>query len=126
MKVHIVATVTALALITSCGSSLTDRQLDSAIGTWSNQLGLLQESPAVWERRIDEACTKGVWRKNVVVELATRYVDEDAGLSIGSADTDPVSIERAADALWIITIQVCRELFPPDAIDQGPPFLGEE
>ncbi len=43
-----------------------------------------------------------------------------------AADSGPVSIGAAADTLWIITIQLRRDLFPPEAIDQGPPFFGEE
>jgi len=104
---------------------MTDEALRQAYLTWVNMLGLRQLDPAVWRSRLSEACTLGVWNKTVAVDLATRYIAEDAALSANSPGQQSPSVEDAADALWIMAVQpgVCRDRFPAAAIDEGPPFL---
>ena len=105
---------------------MTDEALLPVYSTWVNMLGLRQlDPPAVWRVRLSEACTLGVWNKTVAVDLATRYIAEDASLSARIPELGPAPVEDAADALWLMAVQpgVCRDTYPAAAIDAGPPFL---
>ncbi len=112
---------------TTFPADVSDATLRSVSSTWVNMTGLRQLDPAVWRRRLDEACTQGVWDKTVAVELATKYIAEDeaAFLSGRTPDQAPTTVEDAADALWLMALQVCRDTFPADAIEAGPPFNSE-
>ncbi|GBE20672.1 MAG TPA: hypothetical protein ENH00_03195 [Actinobacteria bacterium] len=101
---------------------MTDEALRSVSSTWVNMLGLRQLDPAVWRRRLSEACTLGVWNKTVAVDLAGRYIAVDASVSPRTPDEGPPTVEDGADALWLMALQVCRDRFAADAIDAGPPF----
>jgi len=104
---------------------MTDEALLPVYSTWVNMLGLRQLDPAIWRSRLSEACTLGVWNKTVAVDLATRYIAEDASLSARTPEQGPPSVEDAADALWLMAVQpgVCRDRYPAAAIEAGPPFL---
>jgi len=104
---------------------MTDEALFPAYSTWVNMLGLRQLDPAVWRSRLSEACTLGVWDKTVAVDLATRYIAEDASLAARTPGQGPPSVEDAADALWLMAVQpgVCKDRYPAAAIEAGPPFL---
>jgi hypothetical protein len=109
-------TQTAMTLVVS------DELLGSVTATWVNMLGLDQQDPDIWRSRLNQACTLGVWDKTVAVSLATRYIDEDIPTSVRSEAMGPPSVENAANALWLMAIQVCRDKFPDEAIAAGPPF----
>lgn len=103
-------------------SDIEDSALGPVMATWVNMLGLNQQDPDIWRSRLYEACTLGVWDKSVAVDLATRYIDEDASTSVRSEAMGPPSVENAANALWLMATQVCRDNFPDEAIAAGPPF----
>ncbi len=99
-------------------------ELRTVYSTWINQLGLVQDDPIIWHTRLVEACTEGVWDPEVALSLADRYMSEDASLT---ADPDASSkgptTEEAANALWTMAVQSCRERFPEAALKEGPPFM---
>jgi len=103
-------------------SDIEDSALGPVMATWVNMLGLNQQDPDIWRSRLYEACTLGVWDKSVAVDLATRYIDEDASTSVRSEAMGPPSVENAANALWLMATQVCRDNFPDEAIAAGPLF----
>lgn len=102
-------------------AGVSDEKIETVVGTWVNQLGLAQTDPHVWRERLTDACTEGVWTPDVAFELADRYVAEDQETSAGGDDAAPPSTEMAANAIWTMAAQVCRDSFPPGAIDAGPP-----
>ena len=92
---------------------------------WEAQTGLRPASQApgapppedVWQSRIRAACDAPIWEQDGAQRLAEQYVAEDGG------NTQSIRLlEDAAESLWLIAIQVCRENFPQDAIDRGPRF----
>ncbi|NOY56224.1 MAG: hypothetical protein GXP34_09590 [Actinobacteria bacterium] len=101
---------------------MTDEALFPVYSTWVNMLGLRQLDPAVWRRRLSEACTLGVWDKTVAVDLATRYIAEDASLAARTPGQEPPSVEDAADALWLMALQVCRDRYPAETTIDDLPF----
>ena len=119
--------VGVLLLLAGCGDStpeleLDDEQLVQAIGTWTNQLGLLQTDPDVWRPRLVRACTEGVWEPDVAVALAEEFIGEDMELSVRAGGDTP-RVEEGAQALWSIAVNVCRDSFPADELQKGPPFF---
>ena len=92
---------------------------------WEAQTGLRPASQTlgapppeeVWQLRIRAACDAPIWEQDAAQRLAEQYVSEDGG------DTSSVKLlEAAAESLWLIAIQVCRDDFPQEAIDRGPRF----
>ena len=74
-------------------------------------------SELVWQSRIRAACEAPIWEQDAARGLAEQYVAEDGG------DTASIRlVEDAAESLWLIAIQVCRDDFPQTAIDRGPRF----
>lgn len=117
--------VGVLVIATACsqGSSLdvTDEELRPAVGTWVNTTGLLEDDADLWRQRLSEACDQGVWDDDIAGRLADRYVDDDLDAAMeGVSDSEELR-GRAAQALWIMAVQVCREDFPEGEIEQGPP-----
>lgn len=102
-------------------AGVSDEEIKTVAATWVNQLGLAQTDPHVWRDRLTEACNDGVWNPDIAFELADRYVAEDQETYPGGDDATPPSTEEAANALWTMAAQVCRDSFPPGAIDAGPP-----
>jgi len=71
----------------------------------------------VWQFRIRAACEAPIWEQDAARRLGEQYVAEDGG------DTASIRlVEDAAESLWLIAIQVCRDDFPQAAIDRGPRF----
>ncbi len=82
-------------------SPWTDEDVMNAMGIWVNQLGLIRDDPDVWRDRLTEICTAG----NAVGEttgelgdLALRYIEEDAEVSVRADGTLP-HVEEAIIAL---------------------------
>ena len=120
----ILGLVTPLAAC-SGGASLdvTDEELRPAVLTWVNTTGLVKEDADLWRERLTEACDQGVWDDEVAERLIHRYVDEDLDAAMeGVSDSEELR-ERAAQALWIMAVQVCRDDFPEGEIEEGPPGL---
>lgn len=104
--------------------ALFDFPVGALIG-WEAQTGLRPASQApgapppddVWQSRIRAACDAPIWEQNEAQRLAEQYVAEDGG------DAESFRLlESAAESLWLIAIQVCREDFSQEAIDRGPRF----
>jgi hypothetical protein len=102
-------------------ADVSDEEIETAAGTWVNQLGLVQTDPGVWRDRLIDACTAGVWNPDVAFELADRYLAEDSAIFAAGDDATLPATAEATDALWTMTAQVCRDSFPAGAIDAGPP-----
>lgn len=116
-----------MVLVTGCTASsgvladVNDEEIESVAGTWVNQLGLMQTDPNLWRDRLADACTEGVWDPDVAFELADRYVTEDRETFAGGDDAALPAPAEAADTLWTMAVQVCRDSFPAGTIDAGPP-----
>ena len=120
-----------LVSIAACSSSTTtgivdgvsDEHLIRQASVWTNMLGLEQSDPVVWRERFERACSEGVWDTPVATQLAQEFIDQDeAILGIGGLGF-PHSVENGAQAMWIMTVEVCRDAFPAGEIEEGPPFL---
>ena len=114
-----------LAVVSGCSETtlldVTDEELRPAVVTWVNQTGLVEDDSAVWRERLSEACDQGVWDDDVAGHLADRYVDDDLDLAMeGVSDSNDLRA-RAAQALWIMAVQVCGDEFPDGEIEEGPP-----
>lgn len=102
-------------------ADVSDQEIENVAGNWVNQLGLMQIDPNVWRDRLTEACTEGVWDSDVAFELADRYLAADREAFAGADDTALPATVEAADAVWTMAVQVCRDSFPAGTIDAGPP-----
>jgi hypothetical protein len=89
--------------------------------TWVNQTGLVRADTGVWRVRLGEACAQGVWNDDVALRLADLYVARDVELAMEGVEDGPKLRERAAEALWIMAVQVCGDDFPEGEIEEGPP-----
>ena len=116
-----------LIVVSGCSQAslldVTDEVLRPAVVTWVNGTGLVEDDPAVWRQRLTAACDQGVWEDDVAERLADRYVDEDLDVAMESVSDGPELRERAAQTLWIMSVQVCGDGFPEGEIDEGPPGL---
>ncbi len=119
------ASFLVLVLVAGCSDAITldvtDEQLRPTIVTWVVQTGLIEDDPEVWRVRLGEACAQGVWDEDVAVQLADRYVTEDLSTAMEGVEDGPDLRHRAAQALWIMAVQVCSEDFPEGEIEEGPP-----
>ena len=100
-----------------------DGTLRTVYATWINLVGLVRDDPEVWRARLEEACSQGVWDRDVAITLAERNVDADTrstGATVGDPTPSP-STDTAADALWLMAVQRCRDL-SLTAPSEGPPF----
>lgn len=123
--------ILGLMMVTAgCGDSsgsepskieIADEQLIPQISTWVNNLGLAQTDPVVWRQRLERACTEGVWEREVARRLAQEFINEDQVVSVRAEGLDPPSVEDGAQSLWIMAVNVCRDLFPNGEIEDGPP-----
>lgn len=127
---RLLAAVAMLMLVAGCASSssavladVSDDEIESVAVTWVNQLGLTQTDSNVWRDRLTAACTEGVWDPDVAFELADQYLVEDRETFAGVDDAAPPTTAEAADTLWTMAVQVCRDAFPPGTIDAGPPSV---
>ncbi|MCP3934325.1 MAG: hypothetical protein GY708_03015 [Actinomycetia bacterium] len=96
-------------------------QLPAAIPTWVNQLGLNQSDPEVWSDRLEQACVQSVWDHEVAIRLAAEFIEQDLTESVRAPGLGEPTDREGAQALWLMAAQVCRDSFPPEAIETGPP-----
>ncbi|NNC75664.1 MAG: hypothetical protein HKN93_09165 [Acidimicrobiia bacterium] len=103
---------------------MTIGDLENVKITWINILGIDQPSAVVWQNRVDRACVDGVWNDEVLFGLSAEFFEADieAGLSRAAGGSTPTATD-AADALWLIAVQLCRDRFPDDSIELGPPSV---
>lgn len=114
-----------LVVVSGCSQApmldVTGEELRPAVVMWVNGTGLVEDDPAVWRQLLTEACDQGVWEDGVAERLANRYVDEDLDVAMEGVSDGPELLERAAQTLWIMSVQVCGDEFPEGEIDEGPP-----
>lgn len=102
---------------------LDDARLAEAKLTWRNQTGL-DSSTAVWQQRIESACSEGVWDTQVAVRLADDFLTIDSeGLGWSEIDIETAA-KGAANTIWVFALQSCHSEFPGEAVETGPPFKG--
>lgn len=128
---RLLTAIAILALVAGCSSGsssvladVSDQEIEDAAATWVNQLGLVRTDPNEWRDRLTDSCTEGVWDPDVAFELADRYLAEDRETLAGN-DAPPTATE-AADTLWVMAAQVCRDSFPAGSIDAGPPSMVDD
>jgi hypothetical protein len=122
-----IACVLLVVVVSACSEpatlEVTDEELRPVVVTWVNSTGLVEDDADVWRQRLTEACDQGVWDDEVAAQLADRYVDDDLDVAMeGVSDGDELRA-RAAQALWIMAVQVCGDDFPEAEIEEGPPGL---
>ncbi len=125
--------LTIVALAAGCGSSDDVATPDPAsesttivlaklppniLLNWVNQTGLEGPDEAGWAARLTRACGQPVWEGDNAETLAAEFLEEDGG-----DPTSPSNARAAAQALWVMAINYCRDDAPQEAIDQGPPGL---
>ncbi len=115
------AEIEALVREWEAASARIDEEFEQHALTWVNTLGLAQTDAGVWRGRLATACVEGVWEPEVARRLAAEYIAEDLAVSIRAEGTGAPDVHDAAQALWIMAIQVCRDSFPPGA---SPPGAG--
>ena len=103
----------------------------TTIPIWWNAIGLVRRDHQIWTERLSEACTLGVWDRNVAEELAARYITEDEPVAHVDTEKNPPSLYDAAQALRSMAAQVCGDAFPPGELtadssgaDWGPLAVG--
>ncbi|MDK1011132.1 MAG: hypothetical protein QGM46_09515 [Actinomycetota bacterium] len=104
---NVVTTTTAL--------SAEDIRLSNAASVWVNQLGLVQDDPEEWRRRLEAICDVGYGpsqSSTPMLDLARDFIDMDTDLSVRSDGSLP-SPEEAAESLWMIVAdpRSCPERF---------------
>ncbi len=113
------------AIVVGCADGatldLTDEEVRPRIVDWVNQTGLVRDDAEVWRARLGEACSQGVWDEDVAARLADLYVDQDIAVAMKGVEDGPELRDRAAQALWIMAVQVCADDFPAGEIEEGPP-----
>ncbi|MEX2655181.1 MAG: hypothetical protein WD532_09170 [Acidimicrobiia bacterium] len=96
--------------------------VERVVPTWINQTGLAS-SVETWQERLPQVCSQAgrdtPILDDLLVDFATGYITEDIAAGLGQGD--PADPAQAADALWLMAVEVCRELFPPGATAAGPP-----
>ncbi|MBS1265017.1 MAG: hypothetical protein MAG471_00845 [Acidimicrobiaceae bacterium] len=92
-----------------------DHAAEAAVVNWVNMTGLWSEAD-LWSIRLAELCETDPWEHETAERYAEQYLTEDGG-----------SVDRLKDAsttVWLNAITACRDRFPPEAIEKGPPGLG--
>jgi len=113
----------------ACGGSpgseieITDEELAIQVPNWPNQVGLGQTDHDVWRERLQRACAEGVWDHEAAEGLAMEFIEEDMPLSLRGDASVPDTADGAM-ALWLMARNACGELFPAEALEQGPPGRG--
>ena len=102
---------------------VSEEHLIRQASVWTNMLGLEQSDPVLWRERFERACSEGVWDPLVATQLAEEFIDEDMTILGVRGLGFPISVEDGAQALWIMTVEVCRDAFPAGEIEEGPPFF---
>ena len=96
--------------------------IERVVPTWINQTGLAS-SVETWQERLPQVCSQAGLDTplfdDLLFDLATGYITEDT--AEGLAQGVPADPLQAADALWLMAVEVCPELFPPGARAEGPP-----
>ena len=117
-------------LVAACGGTdgtetdvleLDDATILEATRTWANQLGLAETDVDLWRERLQRACRDGVWVDEVARDLAAEFIAADLAKSVRDESRSDPTVGEGAQALWLMSVQVCRDAFPPEAIEAGPP-----
>ena len=109
------------ALLAGCGDSgeppplaLDSQQLQTIAATGANMTGL-ELSEQEWRAVAERACAEGAWDWDTAAEI---------GAELG-VDAQRIAAGATPDtAVWLIAAIACRDRFPQDAIDLGPPGVG--
>lgn len=92
-----------------------DHAAEAAVVNWVNTTGLWSEAD-LWSVRLTELCATDPWEHSTAKRYAEQYLTEDGG----GADL----VKDASTAVWLNALTACRDHFPPEAIEKGPPGLG--
>lgn len=127
---RLLAAIAILSIVAGCSSGsptvladVSDQEIETVAATWVNQLGLMQTDTSEWRERLTDACIEGVWDLDVAFELTDRYLAEDRETSAGGDTASLPATVEAADVLWTMAVQVCRDSFPAGTIDAGLPSV---
>ena len=82
--------------------------LADELRVWVSTVGLAQMEPDVWRVRFEEICASRTGAGSAgIAALATRYIAEDADLSVRSAGDLP-TVSEGVDSLLLIAGSVCQ------------------
>lgn len=126
-RVLSVGLIVGLLVVSGCGGAddgaeiqITDDELSTSTAHWPNLTGLMQTDPDVWRPRLQRACSQGAWDSAVAERLAAEFIEDDLPLSVRDDGSMP-EVAEGALAVWLMARNTCGELFPAEAIEQGPP-----
>ena len=105
--------------------------LRGSIQTWWNGPGLAQLDPIVWQARLDRTCAEKFWINTAAlhalgdefVAADQAFVASDPVLAAMHAGLGPTDMSEVYVALWIMALNHCRDLVPPEVVAKGPPDL---
>ena len=110
----------AFLTLAACSPAATPEQAERiAVSGW-NSTGLMSWSAQDWVRLADTGCRRGAWDHTVAAELADEALRGPVDLQRPEAG---LTDEELARVVWMLTVERCRDRFPQDAIDLGPPEL---
>lgn len=90
----------------------TDQEISDVALTWVYGVGLNQRDPDVWAKRLDQICEIGDAPGEAMVrmtDLAARFIEEDADVSIWSDGRLPEPAEAAQQLLMIAASPTCKK-----------------
>jgi hypothetical protein len=106
-----------MASLAGCGEDATSASTETGVRAdinpdfelvvWVSTVGLAQLDPDVWSVRFEEICTSRTESSGTELEaLASRYIAEDAGLSVRSSGDLP-TVSEGVESLLLIAGSVC-------------------
>lgn len=101
---EIVSVLLVAGLLAACSNPApwSDQDTSNAAVVWLNQVGLNQTDEDVWSDRLDALCDIDP----VYINLAERYIAQDAEYSVRSDGELPTS-EEGRESLYTIRLQTC-------------------
>lgn len=99
----------------ACSAAPVDTEMAEAVRTAGvNQIGLGNVSAVDWLELAEEGCARGAWEDDVAIELGRRFVNRHNPEGV-------YSDLEVGQAVWIVTVTLCRESFSPEELSEGPP-----
>lgn len=90
--------------------------MDAVYQNGINQVGLTHVVPERWYQLAEAGCRDGAWDAPVARTLADDFL-----VAVDQGNTVPLA--SMTDAVWLVTLTACRDLFPARALDAGPPSM---
>lgn len=103
-RLVVVVAIVVLAVLSLAGAAWV---MESVVLTGVNQTGRTDLSPKDWMDIARRGCSEGAWDWDVSQEIS----DEVLGSNV----------PEGAATVWLVTVQLCHDDVPEDALLRGPP-----